>query len=390
MFHARTVMTAVSMLAVGLVAAASASSAQAHPATAKAANTTVTIKVANCEGCQVYVSSVMAADYEDVWEGPGKSVRNGEVSFKVPTDRTAGMSIAIDTPWDGAVPYQTLVALRYKGFKPGDQVSYSEINDATRASGVLGRNDRRRRHHQGQGQEGHRDGPPGAGHGHHRLRQDHARTTCSPCSAPGTASSARRTSSAAARRTEGRAAPVRPRSQDVASLHLSTARAPTECWPVGSRGQVPVALSRGDVTRRGRCRRAQLLPWACATSTASRCRAAAARSASAASATSRRSRTSTTVTSSSRPGSSSFSSSPRLLVQFSVLRKSSSTPRQVSLVLRSRGRRVDDHRVIFVGIQHADLQESAGAVRADHHEQVVGLHNVALGRTAGRAAWRHR
>ncbi len=88
MFHARTVMTAVSMLAVGLVAAASASSAQAHPATAKAANTTVTIKVANCEGCQVYVSSVMAADYEDVWEGPDKSVRNGEVSFKVPTDRT--------------------------------------------------------------------------------------------------------------------------------------------------------------------------------------------------------------------------------------------------------------------------------------------------------------
>jgi len=135
MFHARTVMTAVSMLAVGLAAAASASSAQAHPATAKAANTTVTIKVANCEGCQVYVSSVMAADYEDVWEGPDKSVRNGEVSFKVPTDRTAGMSIAIDTPWDGAVPYQTMVALRYKTFQPGDRVSYSQINDAKRASG---------------------------------------------------------------------------------------------------------------------------------------------------------------------------------------------------------------------------------------------------------------
>ena len=77
----------------------------------------------------------MAADYEDLWSSKEKKVKNGEVSFKVPTDRTAGLSIGISPPWEVAVPYETIVALRYKGYAPGAKMSYSDINTAKWASG---------------------------------------------------------------------------------------------------------------------------------------------------------------------------------------------------------------------------------------------------------------
>jgi hypothetical protein len=71
----------------------------------------------------------------DLWSSKEKKVKNGAVTFTVPTDRTAGLSIAVSPPGEGAVPYQTLVALRYTGFAPGAKSSYSDINSARRASG---------------------------------------------------------------------------------------------------------------------------------------------------------------------------------------------------------------------------------------------------------------
>ena len=127
MLNVRTLLAAALVAAVGLVAAAPASNA--------AANTTLTLQIANCEGCVIGLTSVMAADYEDLWSSPEKKVKNGEVTFKVPADRTAGLSIGVEAPWEGAVPAHTIVAMRYKGYAVGDKVSYSDIKTAKKASG---------------------------------------------------------------------------------------------------------------------------------------------------------------------------------------------------------------------------------------------------------------
>ena len=132
MKHVRTILATALMVTTGLFAAvASGASAGAAPGQ----NTTLTLTIKNCEDCGVGLVSVMAADYEDLWQSPEKKVKNGEVTFKVPIDRTAGLSIAVSPPWETAVPYETMVALRYKGYAPGDKVSYSDINDAKKASG---------------------------------------------------------------------------------------------------------------------------------------------------------------------------------------------------------------------------------------------------------------
>ena len=128
MKHLRTILAAALMTAVGLVAAGSTANA-APPIT------TLTLKIPNCEGCVIGLTSVMASDYEDLWSSPERKVLNGEVMFKVPADRTAGLSIGVAAPWEGAVPAHTIVALRYKGYAVDDKVSYSDIKTAKKASG---------------------------------------------------------------------------------------------------------------------------------------------------------------------------------------------------------------------------------------------------------------
>ena len=129
MKHLRTVLATALIAAIGLVAASTPA------ASAAAASTTLTLKIASCEGCVIGLTSVMAADYEDLWSSKEKKVRNGEVTFKVPADRTAGLSIGVAAPWEGAVPAHTIVAMRYKGYAVGDKVSYADIKTARKASG---------------------------------------------------------------------------------------------------------------------------------------------------------------------------------------------------------------------------------------------------------------
>ena len=92
MKHARITLAAVLAVLAGLVGLAAGTGAAS--AKAAATNTTLTLTIANCEGCVVGLTSVMAADYEDLWSSKEKKVKSGEVTFKVPTDRTAGLSIA--------------------------------------------------------------------------------------------------------------------------------------------------------------------------------------------------------------------------------------------------------------------------------------------------------
>ena len=69
------------------------------PASGAAASTTVTIKIANCEGCKVFPISIMAADpRRRRGSATEKMVKDGEVTFKVPTDRTAGLGRRRERP----------------------------------------------------------------------------------------------------------------------------------------------------------------------------------------------------------------------------------------------------------------------------------------------------
>jgi hypothetical protein len=126
-------MKTISMLAAAAVTL-SASLTYA-PATADAAPTTqVTIRIASCDGCEVGVASYLQGSM-DVWSAKPRRVEDGAVSFRVPTDRTAGLSITVRAPWEGATGYVTNVALRYKGHQPGDKVGLTAARAATRASG---------------------------------------------------------------------------------------------------------------------------------------------------------------------------------------------------------------------------------------------------------------
>ena len=126
--HARTIV-------IGLMAALLACVGLApSSASGAAANTTVTVKVANCEGCTIFPSSIMAADPDDTWIGNGKKVKNGEVTFKVPTDRTAGLVLGVTAPWEVDLPWQTIVVMGYKGYAAGDKISTADAKAAKKGA----------------------------------------------------------------------------------------------------------------------------------------------------------------------------------------------------------------------------------------------------------------
>ena len=216
MKHVRTLLAAALVAAVGLVAASAPAS------NAAAANTTLTLKIANCEGCVIGLTSVMAADYEDLWSSKEKKVKNGEVTFKVPADRTAGLSIGVEAPWEGAVPAHTIVAMRYKGYAVGDKVSYSDIKPAKKASGCWAGTTDSRRDPEGRRQEGHRHGQHGPGHGLDRLRQEDPALPAADAADLRRRARPRRTSSAAAPRPEPFCGPVRMTSGPGATFAALT------------------------------------------------------------------------------------------------------------------------------------------------------------------------
>ncbi len=121
-----------------LAAAALTLSALAAPATAEVAPTTrLTLEMPGCDGCTVGVASYLdtGTDVPDVWSAKPRKVKDGSVTFAVPTDRTAGLSVTLRAPWEGATGYVTNVALRYKGQQPGDKVGFTAARGSTRASG---------------------------------------------------------------------------------------------------------------------------------------------------------------------------------------------------------------------------------------------------------------
>lgn len=98
------------------------------------ARTTLTINAPGCEGCEITAQSALTSDYEDVWQSSPVEVVDGVATFRVPTDRTAGLSLTLRAPWERRLGYVTVVAMRYAGTQAGDVVSKREARGKRRAS----------------------------------------------------------------------------------------------------------------------------------------------------------------------------------------------------------------------------------------------------------------
>ncbi|RYB90023.1 hypothetical protein EUA93_20955 [Nocardioides oleivorans] len=127
------------LLATLLVATAAPATAAPAPTVDRApATTTLTIHAAGCEGCAITAHSALTSDYEDVWESDAVEVVDGLATLRVPTDRTAGLSLTLTAPWERRLGYVTAVAMRYAGTRPGDTVGYRDARAERRASACWG------------------------------------------------------------------------------------------------------------------------------------------------------------------------------------------------------------------------------------------------------------
>ena len=122
-------------LAASFLAIASCASAVvlAAPASQAAPNTTITMRVAGCEGCTV-LSSSWTDKKGQPWDGPTATVTNGVATMVVPTDRTRGMSFVLQPTWKPSVDFETVIVTQYAGFAPGEKVVWGQAKKAKTAS----------------------------------------------------------------------------------------------------------------------------------------------------------------------------------------------------------------------------------------------------------------
>ncbi len=140
MTHRTTVLARTAALASAALLAGSLAPAPAQAQLddrSAAARTTLTFTVDDCEGCEVQLvnaRSTLDADVVHVWQSRTKEVRDGEVTFRIPTRRTWGMSATVVAPWEGFTGYRTTVAWRYNGERVGDTVTLEEAVTKKKAS----------------------------------------------------------------------------------------------------------------------------------------------------------------------------------------------------------------------------------------------------------------
>lgn len=119
---------AIALLATFLVAAPSS-------AGSSAARTRVVVKVADCDGCEVFVQQGLRHRW---WASKTRTVQDGKVVFVVPSSRTRGMSIGITGTWEAASPhpsgFQAIVTLRYRGVPAGTSIDQAGAQAKERGS----------------------------------------------------------------------------------------------------------------------------------------------------------------------------------------------------------------------------------------------------------------
>lgn len=117
----RPIALLVSLLALvaSLLALGAAPSSAAAPH-----RTRVVIRVADCEGCQIFLQQGLR---NSTWSSRTQRVRDGKAVFSVPSTHTRGMSIGITGTWEASTPhpsgFQAIVTLRYRGVAAGEQVT---------------------------------------------------------------------------------------------------------------------------------------------------------------------------------------------------------------------------------------------------------------------------
>ena len=134
--------TALAALLAGLLVPSATAAAPTSASTERSAQprTTLTFTVDDCEGCEIQLSSALGtyaqadAGEVDFWNSRVKTVEDGSVTFRVPTRRTAGMSVAVEAPWEGHTGYRTTLAWRYNGMRVGDEITLDEAVTKTKAS----------------------------------------------------------------------------------------------------------------------------------------------------------------------------------------------------------------------------------------------------------------
>lgn len=97
-------------------------------------DTDLTLNIAKCEGCVVTLQSYDGAN--SIFSTVPATVSEGSVTIRLPSARTAGMSVQIEPTWlTSTVPADTQVVWRYAGKAIGDSIGFKEARAKTRASG---------------------------------------------------------------------------------------------------------------------------------------------------------------------------------------------------------------------------------------------------------------
>ena len=122
-------LVAASVMVVGLAAPVSAGDTSGR--------TTITMRVADCEGCtiQPVLERIDADGVGATYSGATVTVRNGVAVMRVPTDKTPGMSFRIDGPRREDINAGPVIVTQYKGFAPGTVVTPAQARKAKQASG---------------------------------------------------------------------------------------------------------------------------------------------------------------------------------------------------------------------------------------------------------------
>jgi hypothetical protein len=117
-----------------LLAVQPAQAVHPRPSSRSVPVTQLTLKIKDCEGCEVGLASYLQGSM-DVWQSKPQEVSNGAVTFAVPASRTTGLSITVRAPWEGATGHVTNVVLRYKGVHVGTKVGFDQARKFRRAGG---------------------------------------------------------------------------------------------------------------------------------------------------------------------------------------------------------------------------------------------------------------
>ena len=126
--------TATGMALIGgSIAHASGNGADRHLSSTATATTQVTFKVVDCDGCTITVGNLKEGEH-DGWTSKAKKVKDGTVTFAVPTSLTRGLSVQVRAPWEKGTHAVTNAVFRYQGLQPGDKIGFDRAKVKAKAS----------------------------------------------------------------------------------------------------------------------------------------------------------------------------------------------------------------------------------------------------------------